>query len=472
MSAIKNDRKESRNIAVQDKESDSKKSKQLITKHQASQPTLSKKEKDESFQQFDPEKARGRSPKLSRGGSHPLPKARIQKPPARITTKINKAKPQTQVAKPKIQPKQRMTLQNKTGPRGNSIVNNDFPKKFPKKEITAETIQSRLKKKSPWFQSLMSPVDNAGVKIPDPIGTETAVYQHLENVNVRVNENGMAGLRIMCPYINSVVSPGAADGINYQITADDSTETAIIWSGLAGTPDGAVSFRLVPALMKANARSHRIVSAAIVAQTEIATLSDSGEGCAFVTPLGCNIATPLPYSLYQFQYDSTIAPVNIHKPLIARWYPLQGEANPVAPSQAYDVYENVSYQDFINPDDNQFAGEAGVIPWEFGVIFNGLATSSPGVVRFQICINYEFIPLAMSAMVVTSPSPTDEVEENLVNNWVSEAHVTEVISPKAASVAQSASSVSDDHEPSGLGMLFNVIEEVLPMAMKAIPMLL
>jgi hypothetical protein len=78
----------------------------------------------------------------------------------------------------------------------------------------------------------------------------------------------------------------------------------------------------------------------------------------------------------------------------------------------------------------------------------------------------------MSAMVVTSPSPVDEVEENLVSNWMSEAHVTEVIPPSRASVSQSASRVSEVNEPSGIGMLFNVIEEVLPMAAKALPLLL
>jgi hypothetical protein len=353
----------------------------------------------------------------------------------------------------------------------NSTVSNQLNKggSRPPKEQTAERMQGRLKKKSPWFQSIRNPVSNGGVKIPDPIGTDTGTYQHIENIAVAVNEKGCAGLRIVTPYINSVPCPGSLDGWNYQVTREGADEAGITW----GSSDpaiiaGAMPFNRVPALMKANARSHRIVSASIVAQSEVSTLNDMGELCSFITPFGCN-PNGTAYKDYVMQYDSTIAPVNIHKPLIARWYPLQAEANPTTPESSFPTFENVSYQDFVNPNDDQFAEEDGVIPWEFGIVAVGCGS---GVIRFQICVNYEFIPLFTTTMVSTTPSPVDEVEESLVNKWISDEPMTEIVSLKQASAAQSTSTVSEDNEPSGLGMLFNVIEESLPLIVKGAAMLL
>jgi len=219
--------------------------------------------------------------------------------------------------------------------------------------------------------------------------------------------------------------------------------------------------------MKANARSHSIVSAAVIAQPEVSTLSDAGEMCAFVTPLEVNVWSS-PYSLYQYQWDSCILPVNAHKPLISRWYPVEGQYQLFnGQEDISDDGRNISYRDFQNPN----IESEGVIPFEIGVVCTGM-TPSTGVVRFQIVVNYEFIPLSSTAMISTEPSPIDPMEEQLVNEWMAEAPVTEVISQRQASKAPTDSHISEESEPSGFGMLFNVIEEMVPFVKTALPLLL
>jgi len=66
-------------------------------------------------------------------------------------------------------------------------------------------------------------------------------------------------------------------------------------------------------------------------------------------------------------------------------------------------------------------------------------------------------------MVAYSPSDVDPTEEQLVNSWVSDCPVTGPISQAQASAPAMASSVSEKSEPSGFGMLFNVIEEMAPL---------
>lgn len=337
--------------------------------------------------------------------------------------------------------------------------------------MNKEAIQSRLRKKSPWYDSIMSPITGGGVKIPDPVGTDTGTYQHIENVTVSVTAGGIAGLRICSPYINSYDS---SQGFNYQVSIPSVDVANISWG--QGTTLGApIPFARIPALMKSNARTHRIVSCSVIAQTEVSTLSDAGEMVAFVTPFGMNVNAStalIPYTQYQQQWDSSILPVNAHKPLMARWYPLESSFNYFTggtfPPQN-DSY--ISYRDFVDPNlgSEVETEDLGVIPWEIGVACKGM-TPSTGVVRFQIVVNYEFIPLFSTAMVSADPSPIDPMEEQLVNYWVAQDPVTAVVSQKEASKAPRQTSVPE--EPSGFGMLYNVIEEMMPSIAKTVPKLL
>lgn len=330
-------------------------------------------------------------------------------------------------------------------------------------------IQERLKKKSPWFSSIMEPIKGGGVKIPDPVGTDTGTFQHVENVSVAVGTNGIAGLRIISPYINNYkYGAPAADGSNYQVTHTSATVGNLLFSETqGGAPgNGAQPFARVPAMMKSTAQSHRIVSCSVLAQPEVSTLSDAGEMCAFVKPYDCNDSA-VAYATLQSQWDSALMPVNAHKPLMSRWYPVKSDFeifNTVESVNAGEEPPVIGYDDFIDPDVVPTGEEAdqGVIPWEIGVVCSGM-TPSTGVVRFQIVVNFEFIPKTQNTMIDAQPSPIDPTEEQLVCSWVSDCPVTGVVSQKVASSAQEASTVSERSEPSGFGMIYNVVEEMLPL---------
>ena len=387
------------------------------------------------------------------------------RPPSKAPIKANIPAPK--VPNPKIprgiSVKTKMPLKESPNPTATNmkpVKANNKSKLSP-----AEQIQQRLKKKSPWYDSIMDPISGAGVKIPDPVGTETGTYQHVQNVTVQVNNAGQAGLRIVSPYINSFSNGLDNNGLNFQVTLDPPTTTELLWGGAPGTI--GYNFAVVPPLMKANARTHRVVSCAVIAQPEVSTVADSGEMCAFLTPYGVRNYTTF-YTSYQSQWDSTMIPINTHKPVIARWYPLESEfkyydGQIVDPDAEGDM---ISYRDFIDPNAGLPENDRGVIPWEVGVVAVGLPFPSPGspfssVVRFQIIVNYEFIPLLSTAMVSSEASPIDPMEEQLVNGWVGDKPMTAVISQAQASKSPSPSTVKE--EPSGFGMLFNVIEEFMPL---------
>jgi hypothetical protein len=394
---------------------------------------------------------KGRTPQAARSGNHPLPKKKTNTIQVSVPRQI----------KPLVANPRKLNQVNSESLNGRIVaparVGNDLK----------DVIQSRLKKKSPWYDSIMSPVTGGGVKIPDPVGTNTGTFQHIQNVSVSVNANGVAGCRVVSPYINAFNAASTTDGYNYETTVTASAVTNMAWGGASS----AHSFAATPALVKANAQLHRVVSACIVAQPETSSLSDAGEMCAFVTPFSCHPAN-VSYPDLQRWWDSTMLPINTHKPLIARWYPLEGETAAYNGSVLVAPLENVSYRDFLNPNDNgtDSAG-TGCLPWEFGVVCVGM-TANTGVVRFQIIVNYEFIPLTSQAMVTANPSPIDPMEEQLVNQWVSDAPVTEIISQKTASMAPTESAIKESSDPSGFGMFFNVMQELLPVAGKAAAMFL
>lgn len=340
-------------------------------------------------------------------------------------------------------------------------------------------IQARLKKKSQWFSSIMDPLANGGVKIPDPVGTDTGTYQHVENVSVGVNVNGIAGLRVVSPYINSFEAGGTVDGSNYQVTGNTgvsggaSTLGALNWGAGAATKL-MFPFARIPAMMKSVAQSHRVVSAWVVAQPEISTLSDAGEMCAFVKPFDCNNFA-VAYATLQSQWDTSLMPVNQHKPLAARLYPLSSDYVAFDGGSAVKTDDEeppvISYQDFIDPAiAGEVGGSTGVIPWEFGVVCTGM-TPNTGVVRFQIVVNYEYIPkTATGSISGATPDKCDITESNLVSGWVSDCAVTGVVPQSVVSRPPAACAIPE--EPSGFGMMFNVIEEMLPLMTKGAAMLL
>jgi hypothetical protein len=324
-------------------------------------------------------------------------------------------------------------------------------------------IHKRLKRKSPWFDSIDRPKQGAGVKIPDPCGTDTGTYQHVQTVTVSVNAQGVAGLRIISPYINNYTyGAPASDGSNYQTTGASASIADLQWNFGPYGPT-AMPFANTPAKIKAVTKEHRVVSACVIAQPEISTLSDAGEMCAFVTPLRCNNAA-VSYATYQMQHDSAMMPVNAHKPMKACWYPKQSDFTlfDTIQTQSEETPTSLSYADFVDPDPTWVDEALGVIPDEIGILCTGM-TPSTGVVRFEMTVNYEFIPMSQDSFVDAQPSPIDDVEEQLVVGWVADTPMTSSISTHEAALPPATSEVSANNEPSGFGMLFNVIEEMAPL---------
>jgi hypothetical protein len=329
----------------------------------------------------------------------------------------------------------------------------------------SSNIQERLKKKSPWFDSIMSPINGGGVKIPDPVGTNTATYQHVESVNVNANEQGISGLRIISPYINNYqYGQTEGPGSNYQIVSTTGTLANLNFVGANPSGIGAFPFGDdLPASMKANAQSHRIVSGYVVAETEVSTLADAGEMCAFVKPFSCNPHS-VPYSVLQSQWDTTLTPVNKHRAVAARHYPISSDYVPFncASEIADQEPPAISYQDFVDPNieyDDTPTADQGVIPWEMGVVCVGMTPGS--IVRYKIVINYELIPKTMTSFISGKPSPVDATQIDLVSGWVSECEITGLVSDKEAASPAKESTV-EDNDPTGFGMIFNVVQEMAP----------
>jgi len=311
-------------------------------------------------------------------------------------------------------------------------------------------VQKRLKTKSPWYSSIVDPIKGAGAKIPDANGTETGTLQTVQEIAVLTNANGVSGFKLRTPYPNSLAAAGASG--NYYYTGAGSTAANLGWGSVAIGGDPLA----VADTLKAYTRGVRIVSGCIIAMPELATLSDSGEMCAFVTPFGSSAATVSYIDLVK-NYDSTTVPVNAKLPIKASWYPTS-----MADTSGYTF----DYTTFVPPNDVLAAAS---VDWEFGVVCTGL-TASTGQVKFKIVVNYEYIPLYNVMDIIDSAeSPQDGVEEGLVQTWIQELPSTGTVSMKAATSAPAA--VTEQVPPDqtfGFGMLFDVIKEIAPIALALI----
>jgi hypothetical protein len=329
-------------------------------------------------------------------------------------------------------------------------------------EMNGDKIQERLKKKSPWFDSLTNPTGGATVKIPDAIGVATGTYQFFQEVSVAVNANGLAGLRVLTPYLNSIVDTGGGVGSNYQTTTTASAITPDLAWGYPGAATGggfagfAGNQTLAP-----NIRGLRIVSGSVCGYSETTSLTDKGEITGFSVPFGSNTAAD--YNSVLASYGASSVAVNQRKPMQSLWYPV---------SVRNQTSGTIDYRDFISPEVTTFyssSNPTGIPIWTFGVIGIGLEPAS--VLKFKICINYEFIPKQNIMDIISADaSPTDLQEEELVIDWVSDLPKSGTISAKRASEAPTISSVEENG--SGFGMFFDVLEELVPYAAKAAPMLL
>lgn len=328
--------------------------------------------------------------------------------------------------------------------------------KAPKAGRSEGAIHSRLKKKSPWFQSISDPLHGADCKIPDETGVETGTCQLVERISMTTNAQGFCGMRVFSPYANDYNPSGNTQvGVNWQdCTADGPTDVS--W----GTINGATrltgpgwAFEGIDDL-KAITAQHRIVSAEIIVESEVSLAENKGEMVLFNVPFA-NLDAPL-YTSYLNHYKSAVVPINMNKPAIVRWYP--------------ESRMDWSFKSFIQTDGTTPSDSCSLntdFPyWQLGVLVNGADLDVS--FRVQIVVNYEFIPRYNTLNVVdASPSPQDVTEVDLVESWTQDLPVAGIISPKQAT--SSPSSVSPAHgendEGTGFGMFFNVIKELAPLAM-------
>lgn len=314
------------------------------------------------------------------------------------------------------------------------------------KEVDHEKMDQNLKKKSPWYQSLRDPLQGAGAKIPDETGINTACMQLVQKVSVAVNTNGLAGLEIHTPYINGAGPSGASD--NFVTSASLSASTTLTWNPNIGFSNATS--------MKSVAAAHRVVSAALYAEYEGTTLSDSGDVTTYFLPYAPNALTAL--SAIQARFGSSVVPINKarSRPVVARWFPINVASQ--------------SYKDFVTPDNATFG--VGLCPrWVMGAIYSGLP-SNTGSVIFTMVVNYEFLPTLNTIDFITpTASPIDPIEEQMVQQWTQEDTQTGLASNKMVDVQPGAqvveAAVQGTTSESGFGMLGGIIEELAPVLLAA-----
>lgn len=318
--------------------------------------------------------------------------------------------------------------------------------RFPAKEHDPKQIQSRLKTKSPWYQSLLDPLHGADVKIPDSTGVETGTLQCVQRVSITVPtlSNSVCGVRTTCLHPNY-------DGTtrsNYQVT-DSTTSTAL---GVQWDTTN-YHFETTEALQDYS-DSVRIVSAAMYCQSESSLANNSGLMTGYVEayPPAFTDAEALTY--YQNSYKSAIVPINNNEPCITRFYPVKSNG------AAYDMFYNPEFTiggvsaggEFLNPR------------WEMGILIHGAPVGT--VFLFTMVVNYEFIPFQNAVNILdASPSPVDAQEIDLVELWSQQMDPVQITSNRIVAKPPSSSNVEEPGEGSGFGMFFEVVKEIAPLAM-------
>lgn len=314
-------------------------------------------------------------------------------------------------------------------------------------------IQERLKKKSPWFNSIVDPLHGADCKVPDETGVETGTLQLVERITVTTNAAGVAGCFTNSLYCNSFVNMDA-NGCNFQITTPTATPAALAWGDLAGNALQSNAFTGVSEL-KAVSNAHRIVSAAMYVQPEGSLSDNSGEFCMFSVPFRYGIDGT--YTSLANLYKSTLIPLNANRAGQTLWYPLQRE--------------DWSFKSFIGTQKSVLSlvdSSTATFPgWVLGFCSTGVPA---GVVfRVTIVVNYEFIPLYSTLNLLDiSPSPSDAMETDMVETWVQDLSITGATSQKRVSSSPSTVAPKHEDDESGFGMIGNLIMDLAPLAIGAL----
>lgn len=367
------------------------------------------------------------------------------------------------------QPAKKVTVKGKTAPRtqtkppvvknaiqNHSIRANTVNTKGPKLpratmrrplHINAEDkIHDNLKQKSKWYSSIIDPARGGGVKIPDDVAVQTGTLQLNLETAMTVNPQGLTGFRTATLYPNSAPG-GDSNGSNYDFLTTGSGIETITWTNSnAGFPTTAA--------LKAYSHAVRIVSAGLYVQSEVSLSNATGEMMMGAYMMGMESSPEI--DEYRNNYGAAIMPLNMTEPMVAIWTPISRGTQ--------------TYNSFYDPNLTTI-GPTGIPHWMLYCIVQGAVPGS--VFRVRLIVNYEFVPFQNAIDIISAnPSPIDQTEVDLVESWVSETPMTRQISDKEISESPGAQ-VLDEKGPqdggeTGFGMFFDVITELLPLALSVI----
>jgi hypothetical protein len=319
---------------------------------------------------------------------------------------------------------------------------------MPRKENAETMIQGRLKRKSPWYQSIIDPMHGADVKIPDSTGVETGTLQICQRVAVTSGAtNSCAAVRTICLHPNK--SGTELRSFNYMV-ANEAPSGEPDFTPLEDEAD-YISFDDMSVLQE-YAQGVRVVSAAVYCQSFASLATNQGVMTTYCRPYPVSLE-PGTTTITDFQnmYKSTMIPVNNNAPAVVRWYPVKTLGG------MYDM--------FYGPTQGAGAGFESDGPenpfWEMGIIVSGIPAGIQ--YEFTIIVNYEFIPLYNALNILDlKPSPVDAQETDLVENWVQDMPVGQMTTTTKVSKPPSASEVEEPGGGTGFGMFAEVLSAVVP----------
>lgn len=337
--------------------------------------------------------------------------------------------------------------------RANKGTTKGIPRTAPSKPMqylsSQDRIHGNLKKKSPWYQAIMNPAQGAGIKIPDDVGVETGTLQLSFESSFQTNANGIGGWRCFTPYPNAIGGVGTA-GENYNIL-DPATMLSLVW--LPGQPFPTNE------VLRSYSRAVRITSYALYVQPEVSLAEAQGEMILTFDIFGFNQSPTI--DEFRNSFGAGIMPLNVCEPMKVIWTPASRNQN--------------TYKSFFDTDFEAYGQDDNEVPtWHTQVLVQGCAPDQ--VFRVRCVVNYEFIPYANAIDILgANPSPMDATEVDLVESWVADTPATRPSTNVEISTAPGAGILSQtgpqDGGPTGFGMFFDILTEVLPEALEVLPAL-
>ncbi len=377
-----------------------------------------------------------------------------KKAPGSVTPSkaIQKEKYEKASKSKQIEKKKNVLTANRAAPVASSQRRSGLPKgrvvqglKMPRGD-KSDVIARRLKKKSPWYNSLEDPLHNADVKIPDSTGFETGTLQlvHRDTIVISGTAGACDGFRVICPLPNK--SGGLPSCWNWQYTAAGSTTSSVSWPAIST----ASAFETSAAL-EAYSDGVRLVSGSITCQSEASLATNSGLITGYINPYpDAPFASGSPLTTYSNHFKTGIVPINNNQPCMVRYLPVKQNGG------MYDMFYEPTNS--VGPAS---ATEVTVPFYEMGILISGAPADASFLVT--VVMNYEFLPVENAINILDAkPSPVDAQEVDLVENWVQDMNVVSMTTTAAASSPPSSSTIQEPGQGTGFGMFAETVMELLP----------